>query len=87
MQKGTEPNPRLFRSKGKLDEVHIENLTVAIGATGWARDVSRDAAFALRAGLELWLTPAVGSTAELLLMLGCATFRYCHDLGRLEEND
>tara|TARA_B110000003_G_scaffold25772_1_gene24539 strand:- start:3692 stop:3865 length:174 start_codon:yes stop_codon:yes gene_type:complete len=49
-------------------------LAITIGSTSRAGDMSGDAATALRTGLEKGLTPTVGSTAELLFVLGGATF-------------
>ena len=49
-------------------------LAITVGSTSRAGDMSGDAATALRTGLEKGLTPTVGSTAELLFVLGGATF-------------
>ena len=61
-----------------LEDLHIEDLTLAVEPAGRARDVTRDAAAALRAGLEQGFAPAVGATAHALLHLRRSAFWNCH---------
>ena len=58
----------------RLDQVDIDDLALSVGSARGAGDMPRDAAPTLGTGLEQWLAPAVGSSAETLLVLGSAAF-------------
>ena len=65
--------------KETLNKVDFDHLAFAVGSARRAGDVSWNAGAALRTGLEVGLAPTVGSTAELLLVLGGATFWCGHE--------
>ncbi len=62
----------------KLEVVHFEDLTLTVCSAVRAGDVGRNAAFALRTGLELRGTPAIGAATHFLLHLGGSTLRNGH---------
>jgi hypothetical protein len=63
-----------------LQCLDIEHLAVTVVATGWASNVRRHFAAALRAALEDRCTPTFGATAHFLTAFGLAALWYGHGL-------
>jgi hypothetical protein len=63
-----------------LECFDIEHLAVTVVATGWARNVRRHLAAALRAALEDRCTPTLCATAHFLTAFGLAALWYGHGL-------
>jgi len=62
------------------ESLDIEHLTIAVIATGWARNVRWHFTAAFRAALEDRCTPASGATAHFLTAFGLAALWYGHSL-------